>query len=93
LHSACHARAWQFYGDAITPVDPESAREFLEAVIAAFSFLGGAMAYLSGHYAAQALARQQAPEYVAQRVNEGIGDGFKFGSPLAIAALIIMVWS
>jgi len=62
-------------------------------MIAAFSFLGGGMAYLSGRYAAQALAQQRPPAFVAQRVNEGVGEGFKLGSSLAIVAFMIMVWS
>lgn len=51
------------------------------------------MAYLSGYYASQALAQGQPPEFLAQRVNEGIGLGFRFASPVAIVALIIMVWT
>lgn len=74
-------------------VEASGARELLEAVIAAFSVLGGGMAYLSGYYAAQALAQRQPPEITAQRVNEGIGLGFLLASPLSIVALIIVVWS
>lgn len=77
----------------MVPADPESARSLLEAVVAAFSVLGGGMAYLSGHYASQALAQEQPPEFVAQRVNEGIAIGFRVASPASIVALIIMVWS
>jgi hypothetical protein len=75
------------------PADPESARGLLEGVIAAFSVLGGCMAYLSGYYASQALAQEQPLELVAQRVNEGLGFGFRFASPVSVIALIIMVWS
>jgi len=77
----------------MTPVDANGAREFLEAIIAAFSVLGGGMAYFSGYGAAQALAQGQTPETLAQWVNEGIGLGFRYLSPLSIVALIIMVWS
>ena len=77
----------------MTLIDPSSARELLEAIIAAFSVLGGGMAYFSGYYAAQALARHQPPRVVAQRINEGIGEGFKSVSPLSILALIIVVWN
>jgi hypothetical protein len=77
----------------MTPIDAGSAGEFLEAIIAAFSVLGGGMAYCSGYGAAQALAERQPPEIVAQSVNEGIGLGFRHASPLSIVALIIMVWS
>lgn len=69
------------------------ARELLEAAVTAISVMGGAMAYLSGFYAAQALAERSRPEIVAQRINEGVGIGFLAGSPLAIAALIIEAWT
>ncbi|HWM55560.1 MAG TPA: hypothetical protein VNO20_09250 [Solirubrobacterales bacterium] len=77
----------------MTPIDPGSAREFLESIIAAFSVLGGGMACFSGYYAAQALAQRQPPEFVAQRINEGLGEGFKWVSPFSIVALIIVVWT
>jgi hypothetical protein len=54
-----------------------------------FSILGGAMAYFSGFSAAQALADGSPPESLAQRINEGLGEGFLVGSPLAVATLII----
>jgi hypothetical protein len=69
------------------------ARELLEAVVTAVSVMGGAMAYLSGFYAAQALAEKSPPEAISHRINEGIGIGFLAGSPLAIAALIIEAWT
>ena len=77
----------------MAPIDPAIAREFLEALIAAFSVLGGGIAYLSGYYAAQALAEDLPSEVLGQAVNEGIGLGFKHASPFSIVALIIMVWS
>jgi len=77
----------------MTPVDANGAREFLEAIIAAFSLLGGGMAYLSGYYAAHALAQDSSPDDLSQAVNEGVGVGFKYASPTSIVALIIMVWS
>jgi hypothetical protein len=93
FHSARHARVGASYGGAVVPADPEGTRSLLEGVIAAFSILGGGMAYLSGYYASQALAQGQPPGYVAQRVNEGLALGFRFGAPLSIVALIITVWS
>jgi hypothetical protein len=45
----------------MVPFDPSSTREFVEAIVAAFSILGGVMAYCSGYYAAQALTRNQHP--------------------------------
>jgi hypothetical protein len=77
----------------MTPVDATGAREFLEAIIAAFSMLGGGMAYLSGYYAAHALAQNSSSEDLAHAVNEGVGVGFKYASPASIVALIIMAWS
>jgi hypothetical protein len=77
----------------MVPVDPGSAREFLEAVIAAFSVLGGVMAYCSGYAASNALDLDEPPEVIAQSINEGIGVGFDIGVLSAIFALMIMGWS
>lgn len=77
----------------MAPVEADSARELLEAAVTAFSILGGAMAYFSGYLAAQAIYEHQPPHVVAQRVNEGIGEGFTKGALPAILALIIVVWS
>jgi len=51
------------------------------------------MAYASGFAAAGAFAEGQPPEILAHRINVGIADGFKFASPLSIAALIIVLWT
>lgn len=75
------------------PIDATAARELLEAIIAAFSVLGGGMACFSGFAASQALAEGQAAEHLAHRVNEGIAEGFDFASPLSIVVLIIVVWT
>ena len=93
LHFARHWCAVDSYSRAMAPVDASGARELIEAAVAAFSVLGGGMAYTSGFYAAQALTQRQPPEIVAQRVNEGIGKGFAWGSLPAIPALIIVMWS
>jgi hypothetical protein len=77
----------------MAPLEAGDARELLEAAVAAFSVLGGSMAYFSGYFAAQALSEHQPPHLVAQRVNEGMGEGFVKGALPAIAALIIIVWS
>ena len=74
-------------------VDTNSASQLLEATIAAFSILGGGMAYFSGYNAAQALGQNEDPQSVAQRINEGIGEGFRMMWPLSIIALIIVVWT
>jgi len=60
----------------MVPIDAGSPRELLDAMVSAFSVLGGAMAYTSGFLAAEALARKRPPDILAQRVNEGIGKGF-----------------
>lgn len=51
------------------------------------------MAYFSGFAAAQALSERQPPDILGQRINEGIGEGFSWGWPAAILALIIMMWT
>ena len=74
-------------------IDPATAREFLEGVIAGFAVLGGVMAYSSGYEASKALAEDQPPATVARRINEGLGIGFDFGARAAIVALMIMGWT
>ena len=74
-------------------IDPGSVREFLEAIIAAFSILGGGMAAFSGFRAADAVTKGQSPAIVAQRINEAIAFGYETFSPLSILALGIMLWS
>ena len=66
--------------------------DLLEAVIAAVSILGGAMAYESGLGAAEAVAENQSDEALGRRVNEGIAKGFVWGWPLSVIALIIEMW-
>jgi hypothetical protein len=53
----------------------------------------GGIAYFSGFNAAQALAQNAPAHFVAQRINEGVGEGFEITAPLSIIALIIVVWS
>lgn len=77
----------------MAPIDAAAARDFLEAMVAGFSVLGGVMAYTSGFRAAQALLLGLPPEVVAYRINEGIARGFLSGALLAVFALIIMVWT
>jgi hypothetical protein len=91
LQSARHPRADPPYAVAVAPVDLTSARELLEAIVAAFSVLGGGMAYFSGYNAAQALAQAQLPEVVAHRVNQGLGRGFAICWLPAVLALFVMV--
>jgi hypothetical protein len=92
FRSARHSRAGSPYGSAMAPIDPNGARELLEAIIAAFSVLGGGMACFSGFRAAQALAEKQPPDVVAHSINEGIAEAFETFSPLSMLALIIMGW-
>lgn len=73
------------------PIDASDVRQLLEALIAAFSTLGGAMAYTSGLNADKAMAEGQSAAVVARRVNEGIGYGFRLSWPVSVAAFAIMV--
>jgi hypothetical protein len=77
----------------VIPIDAGSARELLEAAVTAVSVLGGAMAYWSGYSASQAMAEDQPPDILSQRVNQGLGEGFIAGWPVAIMALIIGIWT
>lgn len=74
-------------------IDTSSARELLEAMVTAVSVLGGAMAYCSGYSASQAMYEDQTSEILGQQVNEGLGEGFRMGWPVAIVALIIGTWT
>jgi ABC-type Mn2+/Zn2+ transport system permease subunit len=74
-------------------IDATTAREFLEGIVTAFAVLGGAMAYMSGFRAAQALLLGLPSDALAHGVNEGVALGFLAGSPCAIAALMIMTWT
>jgi len=76
----------------MVPIDLTNIRELTEAVIAAFSALGGAMAYASGSYAAEALAEKQPAYVVARRVNEGVGRGFMASRWLLTAVFVVMVF-
>ncbi len=51
------------------------------------------MAYASGYAANRRLLTARVPAAVAHSINEGISDGFEFGSPVALIALIIMGWA
>ena len=75
------------------PIEPGDARELIEAAVTAISVLGGAMAYCSGYFASQAVSEEQPPEILSQRVNEGLAQGFSWGWPTAIVALIIKIWT
>ena len=74
-------------------IGPGDANQLIEAAVTAISVLGGAMAYCSGYTAAQAVAGELPAEILGQRVNEGLAEGFTWGWPTAIVALIIGVWT
>jgi hypothetical protein len=38
------------------------------------------------------MSQQRSPAILAQRINEGVGEGFSWGSPLALFAFIILLW-
>lgn len=63
--------------------------ELVQATVAAVSILGGAMAYMSGYNAARALSDEIPPDLAAAMVNDGLGQGFMAGLPLAFLVLII----
>jgi hypothetical protein len=77
----------------VFPIEPGDAGQLIEAAITAISVLGGAMAYCSGYTAARAVSEEQPPEILGQRVNEGLAEGFAWGWPTAIVALIIKAWT
>jgi hypothetical protein len=77
----------------VLSIDAAGARELLETAVTAASILGGAMAWTSGYSASQAMAESQSAEILGQRVNEGIGEGFAIGWPLAILVFIIGAWT
>jgi|GEM_PF-782954 hypothetical protein len=91
--SAQHTRVAATYGDSVIPVDADSVRTLLEAIIAAFAVLGGTMAYFSGFEAFVAIRHGSSPPVVAERINQGIGVGFGVGFPAALFALMIMGWT
>ena len=51
------------------------------------------MAYFSGLEAYRALARKETPSAIAHSINEGVGNGFEIGMPMALLALMIMGWT
>jgi hypothetical protein len=67
-------------------------RSLIENAVTAISIMGGAMAYESGLAATKAIAEGLAPPIVAQRINEGLGEGFSWGLPVAIFCLIVLLW-
>jgi hypothetical protein len=69
---------------------PTELAVFLEAVIAAFAVLGGAMASLSGYLAASVYWTTRSGQEMADGVNEGIALGFTFGGPVAIVVFILV---
>ena len=66
----------------MVPIDAGSTREFLEALIAGFSVLGGVMAYFSGYAAHGALPKISHLQPSPRAINEGLGIGFELGSGL-----------
>lgn len=74
------------------PLETSDLRNVIESAVAAVSVLGGAMAYESGHAAKKATSKNLAPQIVAQRINEGLSEGFFWGRPAATFCLIILLW-
>jgi hypothetical protein len=73
-------------------INPREVGELVDAAVTAVSVLGGVMACCSGYLAARALAEDRPPSLIAQRVNEGVGEGFLIGAPAAVVTLIIELW-
>ena len=78
--------------DFMVILDLGDLRNLIESAVTAVSVLGGAMAYESGRAAKKATAEKRAPRIVAQRVNEGLGEGFYWGRPTATFCLIFLLW-
>jgi hypothetical protein len=77
----------------VTPPDPTSAREALDALIAAFAMLGGSIAYSSGLAASRAEEEGASGDGISRAIGEGVVIGFRLGVLLAPIALIIVLWS
>lgn len=77
----------------MAPIDADSVRTLLEAIIAGFAVLGGAMAYFSGFEAFVALRRNQSLTIASERINRGLGMGFAVGAPFARMALMMTAWT
>lgn len=73
--------------------DPDSARQVLDAVVAAFAVFGGTMAYQTGFAAARMQAARESLEATAREINGAMADAFTYGSSLAVATVIIVLWS
>jgi len=68
-------------------------RNLIESAVTAVSVLGGAMAIESGYAAKKAMYEGLAPPVVAQLINEGLGNGFSRGLPIATFCLIFLLWT
>jgi hypothetical protein len=51
------------------------------------------MACFSGFPASRAVAERRPADVISRCVNEGIGEGFMVGTPMAIFTLIIEAWT
>ncbi len=74
-------------------IEPGDANQLIEAAVTAVSILGGEMAYCSGYAAVRAVSEEQPPDVLSQQINEGLAEGFSWGWPSAIVALIIKIWT
>jgi hypothetical protein len=75
------------------PIEAGDIRGLIEAAVTAISVLGGTMAARSGLAASNALSEDQPSSVVSERINEGIGEGFSVGTPMAVVAFIILLWT
>ena len=76
------------YRGVVVP-DAGILQDLVNAAIAAFSILGGFMAFTSGLLAAVGLVTGQSDSWIARQFNHAIGGGFIIGVPLAFTAGMI----
>jgi hypothetical protein len=77
----------------VLSIGSDDANQLIETAVTAVSVLGGEMAYCSGYAAVRALSEEQPPDLLSQQINEGLAEGFSWGWPSAIVALIIKIWT
>ena len=74
-------------------LDPESVRELLEVVFAAFAMLGGLMAYYTGLAANRGERRGASPEITTKWIHAGMARGLREAPFWAFITAMILVWT
>ena len=75
------------------PLDPETARELIEAVFAGFGVLGGLMAYYTGLAANRGERIGASPEITTRWIHAGMARGFREALFWGFLAAMIVVWA